>query len=93
MGTFRQIWSVVRLFLTKFGREAFAIAKEVVTVVAGNPAFMDWSDQQRREYVVAQLTARLSARYGSIPGFTWVINFAVEMAVGWLRQQMKGARA
>jgi hypothetical protein len=90
----RQLWPIVKLFASKFGREAYSIAKDVVYDVATNlPEAATWSDEQRRTYVVREVTEALQKRYGHIPGVSWVVNLAVEFAVGWLRMQFKGERA
>lgn len=83
-----QFWPIVRYWLTKFGREAFALAKETALDVARNPEFRDYTDTQKRDYVVDQLVENLTERYGHIPGFRWVIEFAVQMAVGAIRQEI-----
>lgn len=89
--SFLEIWSIVRLFLSKFGREAYAIAKELASDVASQPGFFKWTDDQRRDYVVKALTERLQDRYGHIPGFSWVIQLSVQLAVGWVRKQLKAS--
>jgi hypothetical protein len=87
----RELWRIVRLFLTKFGREAYTIAKEVAAEIAKSDIekVRSMSDAERRDHVVTIVTSKLRARYGHVPGFNWVIQFAVQFAVGWLRQQIK----
>lgn len=88
-GWLREIWPIVRLFATKFGQQAYDLAKILVQQVQNDPVKLDWTDEQKRNYVIGLLVTALKERYGHVPGFNWVIQMAVQFAVGWLRQQLK----
>lgn len=86
----RELWSIIRLFLSKFGREAYSVAKEIALALAKDPAQLRaMTDAARRDFVVAEVTKALQGRYGHIPGFNWVVQTAVQFAVGWVRQQLR----
>ena len=85
------IMSTVRTFLTLFftsaGRKALAAARKAVARIAqeaiANPG---WTDEERRKRAVAIVKEEMGDAF---PGAAWLINIAIEFAVGELRSRLR----
>jgi hypothetical protein len=82
------MWSYLKpvawLFLSKTGRQVGRLVVEFIyEAILQHP---EWSDDERREWVVAEVIKRLAAVF---PGKEGYIRFAVEYLVRVLRDRLR----